>query len=242
MYLLIPAAGSGRRMGAEKNKLLLTVQGQPILSWTLKAADQAQSITAIGIIGQPQDQSAWIELLDHLQLSTPVSLIPGGATRQESVYRGVIYLQQQPQPPEFVLIHDGARCLATAQLFDRCSAFLQHLGSPHQGMVAAIPVKDTIKLATPADSSTGSLRVESTPDRSRLWAAQTPQGFQLDALLKAHDQAIQEGWEVTDDAALFEKMGWEVAIVEGEETNIKLTTPLDKLLAERILAERGLLT
>lgn len=239
MYLLIPAAGSGRRMGADRNKLLLTVQGQTILSLTLKAADQAQSITAIGIIGQPQDEPDWIQMLNDLHLSTPVSLIHGGDTRQESVYRGVSYLQRQPQPPEFVLIHDGARCLATAQLFDRCSVFLQNSGSPTQGMVAAIPVKDTIKLATPANLSTGSLTVESTPDRSRLWAAQTPQGFPLDALLKAHEQAIQSSWEVTDDAALFEKMGWEVAIVEGEETNIKLTTPLDKLLAEHILANRN---
>ncbi len=235
MYLLIPAAGSGRRMKAPQNKLLLTVQGQPMLSWTLRAADRAQAITQIGLISQPTDNPHWILLLQQLALSTPIDLIAGGSTRQESVYRGLVFLQAQAEPPEYVLIHDGARCLATPELFDRCATALKKLPSSPQGMIAAIPVKDTIKLAT-QDPSSRSLLVESTPERSRLWAAQTPQGFQVQALLQAHIQALRQGWDVTDDAALFEKMGWPVALVEGEETNLKLTTPLDIWMAERILA------
>ncbi len=240
MYLLIPAAGSGRRMKAPQNKLLLSLQGQPMLSWTLRAADRAQTITRIGIISQPTDNPQWIPLLQQLDLSTPIDLIPGGSTRQESVYRGLVFLQAQPEPPEYVLIHDGARCLATPDLFDRCATALKttalkKLQSSPQGIIAAMPVKDTIKLAT-QELSSGSLLVESTPERSRLWAAQTPQGFQVQALLQAHVQALRQRWNVTDDAALFEKMGWPVALIEGEETNLKLTTPLDIWIAERILA------
>lgn len=235
MYLLIPAAGSGRRMKAQQNKLLLSVQGQPMLSWTLRAADRAQAISRIGILSQTTDNPQWIPLLQQLALNTPVDLIPGGTTRQESVYRGLVFLQAQAEPPEYLLIHDGARCLATPDLFDRCATALKKLQSSPSAIIAAIPVKDTIKLATQEPSS-GSLLVESTPERSRLWAAQTPQGFQVQALLQAHVQALRQRWDVTDDAALFEKMGWPVALIEGEETNLKLTTPLDIWMAERILA------
>lgn len=233
MYLLIPAAGSGRRMQADNNKLLLPLLGSPILAWTLRAADQAASITGIGILAQPQDRPAWIQLLQELQLATPVDLIPGGSTRQESVYRGLQFLRAV-RDPAYVLIHDGARCLATPELFNRCAETLQTLGS--QGLIAAIPVKDTIKQVT--QNSQGSLVVSSTPERSSLWAAQTPQGFELGSLLQAHEEALRQKWEVTDDAALYERMGWPVVIVEGEETNLKLTTPLDLIMAEQILRTR----
>jgi 2-C-methyl-D-erythritol 4-phosphate cytidylyltransferase len=230
MHLLIPAAGSGKRMGATVNKLLLPLLGRPILAWTLEAAARACSIEWIGILCQPPDWPAIEAIVAAVAPAKPVQLLLGGATRQESVYRGVEYLYSLGTV-ERVLIHDGARCLATPALFDRCSAALQQV----DGLIAAIPVKDTIKVT---ESGPKGIRIQATPERSRLWAAQTPQGFRLPLLWQAHREALAQGWQVTDDAALFEKLGWPVYIVEGEESNLKLTTPLDMLLAAQILQQR----
>ena len=225
MYLLIPAAGSGRRMGSDRNKLLLPLLGRPILAWTLQSAEDADSIDWIGIIGQPIDFPDFNAILTLLNLTKPVVLIQGGSTRQASVYQG---LQALPESAEQVLIHDGARCLATPELFNRCSETLQTC----EGLIAAVTVKDTIKVV---DTD---LRVTGTPDRAYLWAAQTPQGFQVDLLKACHEKGLQYQWEVTDDAALFEKCGLQVKIVPGEETNLKVTTPVDLAIAQFVLSDR----
>jgi 2-C-methyl-D-erythritol 4-phosphate cytidylyltransferase len=212
-------------MGSDRNKLLISLLGKPLLAWTLIAAETARSITWIGIIGQPEDRADLDAILGNISLSKPVQFIQGASTRQESVYNG---LQGLPDGAERVLIHDGARCLATPELFDRCTAIL----ATCPGLIAAISVKDTIKIV----DNTGI--VIDTPDRANLWAAQTPQGFEV-ALLKAcHDKGRALGWEVTDDAALFEKCNLPVTIVPGEETNLKITTPVDLAIAEFILRSR----
>ncbi len=224
MHLLIPAAGMGRRMGSNRNKLLLTLLGKPLLAWTLIAAEASDDINWIGIISQPSDWEDIKDILAQVSLTKPVELINGGETRQESVYNG---LQALPDDAERVLIHDGARCLATPDLFNRCGEALLSC----DGLIAAISVKDTIKVVDHGI-------IQSTPDRSQLWAAQTPQGFHVPLLKQCHDQGRQLGWEVTDDAALFEKCGFPVRIVEGEETNLKVTTPVDLAIAEFILRQR----
>jgi 2-C-methyl-D-erythritol 4-phosphate cytidylyltransferase len=215
MHLLIPAAGMGKRMGSDRNKLLITLLDKPLLAWTLLAAAQAQSIEWIGID----------RILGNISLSTPVQFIQGGSTRQESVYNG---LQGLPATATRVLIHDGARCLATPDLFDRCANILKTC----PGLIAAITVKDTIKVVDSAGI------VVDTPDRANLWAAQTPQGFDVKLLKACHEQGRTLGWEVTDDAALFEKCNLPVTIVPGEETNLKITTPVDLAIAEFILRGR----
>ena len=225
MHLLIAAAGSGRRMGSQRNKLLLTLLSKPLLSWTLAAAEASQQISWIGIMGQPGDFADFKAIIGDLGLVKPVELIQGGATRQESVYNG---LQSLPAESDRVLIHDGARCLATAELFDRAADAL--LSCP--GLIVAVPVKDTIKVVDEHRI------VRETPERRNLWAAQTPQGFEVKLLKQCHAQGREKGWEVTDDAALFEKCGLPVRIVEGEETNLKVTTPVDLALAEFILRQR----
>jgi 2-C-methyl-D-erythritol 4-phosphate cytidylyltransferase len=212
-------------MGSDRNKLLLTLLGKPLLAWTLLAAEAARDISWIGIIGQVADQADFKDILAQMSLSKPVQLISGGETRQESVYNG---LQALPAAAERVLIHDGARCLATPQLLDRCATVL--LDCP--GLIAAVPVKDTIKVV----NETGI--IQDTPDRRQLWAAQTPQGFDVPLLKQCHEQGRSLGWEVTDDAALFERCGLPVRIVEGEETNLKVTTPVDLAIAEFILRQR----
>lgn len=233
MHLLIPAAGKGRRMGDEfttrglrqRNKLLLKLLEKPLLAWTLLAAEGSQSIEWIGIIGQPTDFVDFKDILGQTKLSKSVELIIGGDTRQESVYNG---LQALPERADKVLIHDGARCLATAELFDRCTLALDEC----QGFIAAVPVKDTIKVVDAQGI------IIKTPERSNLWAAQTPQGFDVELLKRCHAQGKKSGWSVTDDAALLEKCELTVKIVVGEETNLKVTTPGDLAIAEFILRQR----
>lgn len=225
MHLLIPAAGMGRRMGSDRNKLLLKLLDKPLLAWTLLAAENSRSIEWIGIMGQPTDFADFQDILSHSNLTKSVELIVGGSTRQESVYNG---LQALPETAERVLIHDGARCLATPELFDRCSDAL----STCQGLIAAVSVKDTIKIVNDQGI------ISDTPDRSNLWAAQTPQGFEVELLKRCHAQGKEFHWQVTDDAALFEKCQLPVKIVEGEETNLKVTTRVDLAISEFILRQR----
>lgn len=225
MYFLIPAAGMGKRMGSDRNKLLLTLLEKPLLAWTLLAAEASRQIEWIGIMGQPSDFAAIEDVLQTLNLTKSVTLIQGGNTRQASVFNG---LKALPSEAKSVLIHDGARCLATPDLLDRCALAIADC----QGLIAAVPVKDTIKVVDEQGW------IQSTPDRNYLWAAQTPQGFDVKLLKECHEKGEALGWEVTDDAALFEKCQLPVKIVLGEETNLKITTPVDLAIAEFILRQR----
>jgi 2-C-methyl-D-erythritol 4-phosphate cytidylyltransferase len=226
MHLLIAAAGSGRRMGAAGNKLLLEVAGRPVLAWTLDAALACPAIRWIGIVGQPVDAEPIATIVAAANPDRPVEWILGGDTRQESVSRGLAAL---PPGAEGVLIHDGARCLVEPELLERCVAAV----AGGAAVIAATPVTDTIKQVD------GGGTITATPDRSALWAAQTPQGFPVAQLRQAHATATAEGWSVTDDAALFERLGLPVQVLQAPPSNIKLTTPFDLTIAEAVLAARG---
>ena len=224
VHLLIAAAGSGRRMGADRNKLLLPLAGRPVIAWTLDAALAAQSISWIGVVGQAVDREPIMALAEGA--AKPVVWIQGGSTRQESVLRGLAGL---PAEAEHVLIHDGARCLAEPALFDRCAEAV----AAGTALIAATPVTDTIKKVDAAGLITD------TPQRSELWAAQTPQGFQVNQLRRGHAEAQAQQWEVTDDASLFERLGWPVQVLDAGPANIKVTTPFDLTVAEAVLALRA---
>jgi 2-C-methyl-D-erythritol 4-phosphate cytidylyltransferase len=225
VHLLIACAGSGRRMGAERNKLLLEVAGRPVLAWTLEAALACGDIRWIGIVGQPIDQAAIEGLVAAVHPDRPVVWIRGGDSRQESVSNGLAAL-----PPEAssVLIHDGARCLVDPDLISRCAQAV----AAGAAVIAAAPVTDTIKRVD------GDGVIQDTPDRSQLWGAQTPQGFPVQQLRDAHARAVAEGWCVTDDASLFERLGWAVQVIEASPSNIKITTPFDLTIAAAVLAGR----
>ncbi|MDG1060709.1 MAG: 2-C-methyl-D-erythritol 4-phosphate cytidylyltransferase [Synechococcus sp. cluster3_bin.96] len=223
MHLLIAAAGSGRRMGATRNKLLLPLSGQPVLAWTLQAAFEAETIDWIGIIGQEIDRAAILALVESAP--KPVAWIAGGDSRQESVERGLAGLPDQAQ---HVLIHDGARCLASPDLFNRCSDAVRR----GKAVIAATPVTDTIKQVDESGLITA------TPNRAELWAAQTPQAFSVDELRQGHREARANGWTVTDDASLYERLGWPVNVLDAGPSNIKVTTPFDLTVAAAVLAER----
>jgi 2-C-methyl-D-erythritol 4-phosphate cytidylyltransferase len=226
LHLLIAAAGSGRRMGYSGNKLLIPLEGRPLLAWTLEAALASRSIGWIGLVGQELDRQEINTIVSKLAPAIPVQWVQGGASRQASVALGLAAL---PAEAEHVLIHDGARCLVAAELFDRCAEALVASG---EALIAAIPVVDTIKQVD-ADGL-----IRHTPPRANLWAAQTPQGFPLQALRQAHRQACECGWEVTDDAALFERLGLPVRVLEGSSSNLKVTTPLDLEIAAALLRRR----
>ncbi|MFM7651878.1 MAG: 2-C-methyl-D-erythritol 4-phosphate cytidylyltransferase [Vulcanococcus sp.] len=226
MHLLIACAGSGRRMGAERNKLLLPVAGRPVLAWTLEAALATPEIRWIGIVGQPVDQAEIEALVAAATPDRPVVWIQGGDTRQESVSNGLAAL---PSAAEAVLIHDGARCLVEPALITRCAAAV----AGGKAVIAAAPVTDTIKRVD------GDGVIQDTPDRSELWGAQTPQGFPVEQLRQAHARATAEGWSVTDDASLFERLGWPVQVIASSPANIKITTPFDLTVAAAVLAARG---
>ena len=223
MHVLIAAAGSGSRMGAACNKLLLPLGGRPVLAWTLDAAFSSESIDWIGIVGQPIDKEAIMSLAKGSP--TPITWINGGATRQQSVQLG---LNSLPESAKYVLIHDGARCLVDPSLFGKCASFLQQGHS----VIAATPVTDTIKQVDAKGF------ISHTPERSELWSAQTPQGFLVNDLRRAHSIAVEKGWNVTDDASLFERLGWPVRVLEAGSQNIKVTTPFDLSVAEVIITMR----
>ncbi|BBL86485.1 2-C-methyl-D-erythritol 4-phosphate cytidylyltransferase (chromatophore) [Paulinella micropora] len=225
MLVLIAAAGSGRRMGSDRNKLLLALSGKPILAWTLEAILTCPEVTWIGVAGQIEDQLAIETIIALKAPNKPVAFIEGGKSRQESVSRSLAVL---PSEAKDILIHDGARCLIEPALVSNCSKGVNG-GS---AVIAAIPVVDTIKVV----SSSG--LVLSTPNRSELWSAQTPQGFTIQKLRQAHAHAVSSGWDITDDASIYDRLGWPVHVIESVPTNIKITTQYDILIAEAILSQR----
>ena len=221
MHLLIAAAGSGSRMRADRNKLLLKIAGKTVLEWTLKAAFASKEINWIGIIGQPRDKSSITSIIHDSEKS--VKWINGGSTRQQSVQLGLSAL---PDDAKSVLIHDGARCLVNPSVFDDIAKIVAN----GQAVIAASQVTDTIKKV----DKNGNI-IESPP-RSGLWSAQTPQGFPVEKLKHAHREAITKEWNVTDDASLFERLGLSVKIYDAGPSNIKVTTPFDLVIAESLLS------
>ena len=222
MHLLIPAAGSGSRMKAGKNKLLIELEGESLIYWTLKSIFSSISISWVGIIGQPKDKELLLNSVKNF--SNQVKWINGGETRQESVFNG---LNSLPKDAKKVLIHDGARCLIKPELINKCAAELEK----NEAVILATQVTDTIKIVDNKGF------IKETPNRQYLWAAQTPQGFLVDSLKKAHKMAIDKNWIVTDDASLFEMLNWKVKIIEGNYSNIKVTSPIDLKIAKLFLKD-----
>ena len=217
-YAIILAGGSGSRMGAGCNKVLLTLGGEPVIQRSIRAFEGL--VDGVVLVSREEDIPAMGAMLAKSGLAAVV--VAGGATRQESVWNGLCAL---PEGVEHVLIHDGARCLVDEETIRRCKASVEVHGTG----VAAVPVVDTIKQVG-ADGN-----VAATPDRSSLMAVQTPQGFRLPLIMKAHEAARQAGFTGTDDASLVERIGHPVRLTPGNRRNIKLTTPEDINMAEAFL-------
>ena len=209
-------------MKAGKNKLLIELEGESLIYWTLKSILSSSSISWVGIIGQPKDKELLLNSVKNF--SNQVKWINGGETRQESVFNG---LNSLPKDAKKVLIHDGARCLINPELINKCAAELEK----NEAVILATKVTDTIKIVDNKGF------IKETPNRQYLWAAQTPQGFLVDSLKKAHKMAIDKNWIVTDDASLFEMLNWKVKIIEGNYSNIKVTSPIDLKIAKLFLKD-----
>ena len=220
MHVLIPAAGSGSRMKAGKNKLLIELEGESLIFWTIKSVLSSSLVSWVGIIGQQNDKQELLQSVKYF--SNKIKWINGGDSRQESVFNG---LKGLPSNAKKVLIHDGARCLIDPNLIDKCALELEQ----NDAVILATKVTDTIKIVDNKGY------IQETPNRQNLWAAQTPQGFLVERLKKAHKMAIEKNWTVTDDASLFEMLDWEVKIIEGNSENIKITSPLDLKIAKLFL-------
>jgi 2-C-methyl-D-erythritol 4-phosphate cytidylyltransferase len=222
---VIPAAGSGTRMGSARSKQFMDLCGKPMLAVTLERFHQCDLIDEIVVVVSGQDVGyCRREIVDRYGLTKVATVVGGGRRRQESVRNGI---EAVSNSSTWILIHDGVRPLVSLELIER----VIRASGKYRAVIPGIPVKDTIKQI----DSRG--RVVDTVDRSTLWAVQTPQIFRCEDIRMAHTKAMEEGWEgVTDDAFLIERIGIPVELIEGEETNIKITTARDLELARLFLS------
>ena len=217
---VIVAAGSASRMGGI-DKVMAPLKGEPMIVHTARAFQNCDAIREIVIVTR-EDLIIPIADLCH-DMDKVKAVVVGGKSRQESVSLGLNALSEQV---ELAAIQDGARPLITWQVIDR----VVRAANSYNAAVLVIPVKDTIKVAPNG-------LVESTPDRSKLRAVQTPQVFDIDLLRGALKHAQQTGAEVTDDCSAVELLGMKVKTVEGDERNLKVTTPMDLKFAELLMEE-----
>ncbi|MBT2681119.1 2-C-methyl-D-erythritol 4-phosphate cytidylyltransferase [Bacillus sp. ISL-35] len=223
--VIIPAAGQGKRMGAGKNKLLLTLEASPILIHTLKVFEADPECSGIILAIHPDDEQEFKSLLNEYGIHKVSSLVTGGKERQDSVYNGLMAVSSLDG---VVLVHDAARPFIKIETIHK----LVDAASKDGGAIVAVPVKDTIKKAV-------NNQVAETVERSSLWSVQTPQAFRVSVLLEAHNKAARDQFIGTDESSLVERIPHPVSIIEGDYDNIKLTTPEDIYFAEAILRKRN---
>ncbi len=223
LSLIIAAAGQGKRLGAGGNKIFVTLQNKPLLTYTLDVAQASSLVREVVVVTRPGDISGCERIVTKGKYGKVKTIIPGGVERQDSISAG---LRAVTGTAQWVAVHDGARPFLTLGLLERIAAAAVDAGAA----IAALPVKETVKRSDKQGFVAGTL------EREHLWLVQTPQIFSYSLLREAYKKAQKYGWRATDDAALVEKLGHPVKIVPGEETNIKITTPGDLILARCILA------
>lgn len=224
--VIIAAAGMGTRMGSTIPKQFMSLGGISILVRTVRAFETNTNIDTICIVTNEESVGYCQELLiDQNQFQKVKQIIAGGLQRQDSVYKGLGALDPDV---DYVLVHDGARPFVTEAMINRLVSETIKYGAA----VMAVPVKDTIKTA---DCGV----FVDTPDRSKLYAVQTPQGFEKGLLRRAYEHAFHNNFYGTDDAVLVEKLNQKVYLVNGDYSNIKITTKEDLAMGEAILSFQG---
>lgn len=226
-FLIIPAGGSGKRMGSEAPKQYLELDGKSLLQHTLERMHRLPHFSRI-VVAAAETDSLFISMLQQLptDLRTRLVVAPGGAERMHSVRNALLALQDEARADDWVLVHDAVRpCVRTSDV-EKLISVLQD--EPAGGLLA-VPARDTIKTADATGYVTGTL------ERSILWQAVTPQMFRYGVLTRALDLAVQTGGQMTDEAAAVEQLGLPVKLVAGRSDNIKITWPEDLLLAAALL-------
>jgi 2-C-methyl-D-erythritol 4-phosphate cytidylyltransferase len=227
-YALIPAAGSGNRLGAGQPKQYLTLAGKPML-WHAIAAVCVPPVENVFVVLAPEDREFarhdWSAFAGRLE-----PLYCGGASRRDSVYNGMVAAMAAVDADDWMLVHDAARpCLPRRDL----ESLIRETRDDQIGGILALPAADTVKKA--AKDEAGTLRVAGTQDRSQLWLAQTPQMFRCGLLAQALQAAKRA---VTDESSAIEQLGLTPRLVAGSRENIKVTFAEDLTIAEAILARR----
>lgn len=219
--VIILAGGKGKRMGSTVSKQFIEIKGKPILYYTLKKFIDNKNIDEI-ILVLPKDEIEYCktEVLNKYSIKVD-KIVEGGTERQDSVYNALKSIENT----DIVLIHDGARPIISNRLIDDGIKYAKVYGAAAPGVMP----KDTIKVKNDENFSI------STPDRSTLMAIQTPQVFKYENILKCHEMVKLNKDLVTDDTMVAEKYGYKVYLYDGEYTNIKITTPDDIILAERLV-------
>lgn len=220
--VIIVAAGTSRRMQGH-DKLWMPLAGRITLARTIDVFDASPLINTIILVINAERLTDAKILCKKEGWQKIVAIVPGGARRQDSVSTGLDTLAKIAATTSWVMIHDGARPLITAAILEAGFQAVQQ----HKAAIPAVPVKDTIKVVTEG-------KVQTTLERSQLWAVQTPQVFAFSLIRQAYFSSVAQA-DVTDDAALLEQLGYSVAIFPGAYTNIKITTQEDILLAETFL-------
>lgn len=221
---IIVAAGNGMRMKNSLRKQYLLLAGRPILAHTLLAFDACSLIENIILVVPKEDFNYCNEnVLSSITLRNNVTLISGGAKRQDSVYNGLLAIDNKSA--NIVVIHDGVRPFVSPEQLTACIIGAKKYGA----CILGIPVDSTLKQIN------NSGYVDKTIERDTIWLAQTPQAFQHSLLIKAYDKARQEDFSGTDDAMLVERLGGSVKVISGSKHNIKITTREDLELARAIL-------
>jgi len=212
---IIVAAGKGIRMKGTTRKQYLDLSGQPVLAHSIMAFDSCGLVEEIFLVVPKEDvEYCQKKILPLLDLKNQINLVHGGAERQNSVYNG---LQSITKNTETVVIHDGVRPFIQSEDIKKCI-----LGSIKYGAcILGTPASDTLKRVDKTNI------VEATLPRENIWLAQTPQAFQYDLILKAHETARRDGYVGTDDASLVERLGEDVKIINGGRFNIKITNKED---------------
>ena len=225
-WAVVPAAGSGRRFGGDTPKQYLNVAGRPLLEHTLRALLAHPGIDAAMVAIAPDDPywAGWREMEGK-----PIYTCMGGGERADSVLAALMALPATVDEDQWVLVHDAARPCVPAMDLTKLIALGQ---ADPVGALLAAPVRDTVKSVDPSG------RIVRTEPRERLWRALTPQMFRRGGLTRALRAAIKAGVAVTDEAAAMERLGLKALVVEGDEANVKVTTPADLSVVEAMLKVR----
>jgi 2-C-methyl-D-erythritol 4-phosphate cytidylyltransferase len=223
---IIVAAGKGVRMNADTKKQYLHFGKDPIVVCTLRVFSDCPSIDTLCLVVPPSDEAYCRDLLlQYPEIDDRCRVVSGGETRQDSVYNGLLAIEDEIAENEPVVIHDGVRPLVTREQIEACVSTAKKKGA----CILAVPAQDTLKQVK-SDSNI----IDATLDRHHVWLAQTPQVFTYALIRGAHERAREDGVTGTDDAMLVERISHPVYVVPGSKTNLKITTPDDLALAEAL--------